>query len=250
MLLLHGAGGATHSFRHLAPLLLGYRVIMIDLPGQGFTRMGAKRCGVDAMAADIATLCNAQNWQIHAIIGHSAGAAIALRMAETMPLAGVIGINAALGKFEGASGWIFPIMARLLAMTPFVAQLFSKIAATPRQVHSLLTSTGSRIDAAGEAQYLHLMQMPSHVGATLAMMAQWNLDGLINRLPQQTTPCLLITGDKDLAVPPKISEQATERMQRGKWISLPGFGHLVQEEAAEAVAAPILAFLNTLPAAQ
>ena len=43
ILLLHGAGGATHSFRDLAPRLArSHRVVAIDLPGQGFTRAGGR----------------------------------------------------------------------------------------------------------------------------------------------------------------------------------------------------------------
>lgn len=245
LLLIHGAGGATHSFRNLIPRLLPtYRVIALDLPGQGFTVMGAKsRCGVDAMSEDIAALCTQEGWQPQAIVGHSAGAAIALRLAEMMPLRAVFGINAALGNFEGVSGWVFPIMARFLAMTPLIPQLFSRFAATPGQAHSLLASTGSRIDRTGEAQYLRLLRMPSHVGATLAMMAQWSLDGLLSRLPQQRCRCLLITGSKDRAVPPDVSKRAAEALPDARWTDLPGYGHLVHEEAAEPVATLILDFL-------
>ena len=84
LLLIHGARGATHSWRHLLPLLTDqFRVVAIDLPGQGFTKLGAqRRCGLDQMSEDIVTLCTAENFQPSAIIGHSAGAAIALRMAE------------------------------------------------------------------------------------------------------------------------------------------------------------------------
>lgn len=246
LLLLHGAGGATHSFRHLLPLLTPtHRVIAIDLPGQGFTVLGAKsRCGIDAMAQDIAALCAQEGWQISAIAGHSAGAAIALRLAELMPVPAVIGINAALGKFEGVSGWVFPMMARLLAVTPLVAQVFSRFAATPATVRQLLGSTGSRIDPEGEAQYLHLIRMTSHVSATLAMMAQWTLDGLLSRLPRQTTRCLLISASGDLAVPAAVSERAAKAIPGAVWIDLPGFGHLVHEEAAPRVAPLILGFLS------
>lgn len=246
LLLIHGAGGATHSFRHLIPLLTGqYRVIAIDLPGQGFSVLGAKqRCGLDAMAEDIAALARQEGWEPFALIGHSAGAAIALRLAEIIPVHAIVGINAALGKFDGLAGWLFPAMARLLALTPLVAQVFSKIAGTPSQVRQLLTSTGSQIDAAGEAQYLRLLRMPSHVGATLAMMAQWNLDGLSGRLDRMTVPCLLITASNDKAVPPAVSQKAAGVLPNARWISIPGFGHLVHEEAPEATATLIRDFLT------
>lgn len=246
VLLLHGAGGATHSFRHLIPLLAdSYRVIAVDLPGQGFTTLGNRaRCNLDAMAEDLAALIAQQGWHPVVIIGHSAGAAVALRLAEITPTTAVIGINAALGGFEGVAGWLFPALANLLARLPLVPLLFSKLAGTPRQVHQLLTSTGSRIDAGGEAQYLYLLRQPGHVAATLAMMAQWNLDGLMRRLTQQKGPCLLITASADRAVPPVVSQRAAAVMPNAEWIDLPRFGHLVHEEAPEQVAALIRDFLD------
>ncbi|MGB8814058.1 MAG: alpha/beta fold hydrolase BchO [Paracoccaceae bacterium] len=246
LLLIHGAGGATHSFRHLIPLLAqDYRVIALDLPGQGFSVLGSRaRCSLDAMAEDIAALLAQEGWTPFAIIGHSAGAALALRMAEIAPTKAIIGINAALGGFEGVAGWLFPVMARLLARMPLVPQLFSKLAGTPQQVRQLLASTGSRIDSAGEAQYLHLLRQPSHVAATLAMMAQWDLVGLMRRLPQQAQPCLLITSTADRAVPPMVSKRAAASMQNARWIDLPRFGHLVHEEAADQVASLTRDFLS------
>ena len=58
ILLLHGAGGSTHNYRDMIPVLAhDFRVVAIDLPGQGFTQLGARhRCGLDPMAQDIAAL--------------------------------------------------------------------------------------------------------------------------------------------------------------------------------------------------
>ena len=248
LLLLHGAGGASHSFRHLIPLLAqSHRVIAIDLPGQGFSVLGSRsRCGLNATAEDIKALCLHENWQPMALIGHSAGAALALRMAEMMPVNAVVGINAALGKFDGVQGWIFPIMAKVLAMTPLVATVFSKYAGTPSQVRQLLMATGSRIDREGEAQYLHLLRMTSHVDATLSMMAQWQLDSLLDGLPKQSVPCLLISASGDRAVPSVVSQKAAPLMPNARWVDLPVYGHLVHEEAADMVAPLILDFLAQL----
>ncbi len=245
LLLLHGAGGATHSWRHLMPLLADrYRVIALDLPGQGFSRSGARgRSGLDPMAADIAALCAKQGWHPAAIIGHSAGAALALRLAELMQVRAVIGVNAALGSFEGLAGWLFPAMAKVLAMTPMAGHLFSMVSGTRTRAQSLIDSTGSNIDPAGLSQYLTLLRNAGHVDATLAMMAQWRLDALLTRLPAQTVPCLLITSDGDLTVPPVVSQRAAAQLRHAQWVDIPGYGHLVHEENASAVAALILPFL-------
>lgn len=246
VILLHGAGGSSHSFRHLiAYLTPHYRVIALDLPGQGFSVLGAHgQCSLNAMAQDIVDLAQEQGWDARAIIGHSAGAAIALRLTALLPLDAVIGINAALDRFDGVAGWLFPALARFLSLLPFLPQVFSKLAATPRQVGQLLASTGSKLDAEGVDFYLRLMRMPSHVAATLSMMAQWNLDALLAALPQITQPCLLITAQGDLAVPPAVSDRAAARLPNAQRMRIPQYGHLVHEEAPAPVAQHILAFLD------
>ena len=242
ILLIHGAGGATQSFRHLFPLLTtDHRVIAVDLPGQGFTQLGARqRCGLDPMAEDLLSLLQQEEIKPDLIVGHSAGAAIALRLVElgVSPRHGIVAINAALGNFKGVAGWLFPAMAKVLAATPFTADLFCATT-TPASVRRLIAGTGSRLGAEGQALYLRLARDPGHVGATLAMMAQWSLDPLLARLPEVETPVTFVVGDKDTAVPPKTSVDAAAGMPQATVVHLPGLGHLAHEEDAPAVAAII-----------
>ena len=246
VLLLHGAGGSGHSFRDLIPLLSDrYRVIVPDLPGQGCTRAGGmRRLGLDAMAEDLTRLCLSAGMTPQAVIGHSAGAAIALRMADLMPLKAIVGINAALGTFDGAAGVMFPLMARALAATPFVATAVAKLWGNPKTVNKLLAGTGSPLDAAGQAQYLALVRDSAHVNGTLGMMAQWRLDGLMARLPSLQEPTLLIASDRDNAVPAKVSRDAAAHMPNATYAEIPGFGHLLHEEAAGHVADILLPWLG------
>jgi magnesium chelatase accessory protein len=248
ILLLHGAGGSGHSFRTLLPLLTPhFHCITPDLPGQGFTRAGSsRRYGLDPTAADLTALCAVMGWQPRAIIGHSAGAAVALRMAEDMPLNAVIGINAALGTFDGLAGTLFPMLARGFALIPFLPSAISRLWGNPARVNDLLDGTGSTLDAAGRAQYLRLVQMPSHIEGSLGMMSQWNLTPLIARLAQLKTPTLLITGAQDRTVPPRISRDAAARMIDGRYVELPGLGHLAHEEDAMAVTDVMLPWLQKL----
>ncbi len=247
VLLLHGAGGGTQSWRHLMPLLARhYRVIAVDLPGQGFTKSGAQqRMGLVPMAQDIAGLCRDQEWQPQAIIGHSAGGAIALEMAGHMaPAPPVIGINAALGNFKGLAGLLFPLMAKALAMTPMVARLFTASTARPGSVTRLIEGTGSKLMAEDLRWYRALISDPGHVDGTLAMMAQWDLGPLLRKLPLHPSPALLIVGDQDKAVPPSTARDVARKMPQAQTTSLPGLGHLAHEEDAEAVFSEIRAFLD------
>ncbi len=246
LLLLHGAGASSHSFHQLAAYLPGYRLIIPDLPGHGLSRAGGMlRLGLDAMADDLTALCEDQGWWPRAIIGHSAGAAIALRLAEIMPRSpgALVGINAALGPFDGFAGWLFPKLAKAMSTSPFVAAIVTRLSSQHAQVARLLASTGSPLDAEGVAAYHRLVSRISHVEGTLGMMAQWQLEPLLERVPRITVPTLLIASTQDRAVPAQVSARAAERLPRGRYAEIAGRGHLVHEEAPQAVAALILPWL-------
>ena len=246
LLLLHGAGGATQSWRHLLPALVrDFHVVAPDLPGQGFTRLGARmRCGIAPMAEDLRRLCEAEGWAPVAIVGHSAGAALALELARRMPVGHVVGINAALGKFEGVAGWLFPLMAKFMALNPLVPPLLARLAGGRDRALELLASTGSRIEPQGVALYQRLMSDKDHIDGTLAMMSQWDIGALLAALPDLDLPVTLLVGTADGTVPASVSERAARRLPNAQMVRFEGLGHLVHEEAADAVADAIRAALG------
>lgn len=243
ILLIHGAGGATQSFRGLFPILARtHRVIAIDLPGQGFTQLGAQqRCGLDHMSEDLLALCRNQGWAPDLVVGHSAGAAIALRMWELgmQPSRGIVGINAALGNFKGVAGWLFPMMAKALAATPFSAGIFASTT-TRGSVRNLVKGTGSTLDQDGLELYYRLATDKAHVDATLSMMAQWSLDRLLSRLEKIDLPVHLIVGLADKAVPPQVSRDAAAKITKAQLTEIGGLGHLAHEEDPQQIADLIL----------
>ncbi|MFY9213017.1 MAG: alpha/beta fold hydrolase BchO [Aestuariivita sp.] len=250
LILIHGAGGSVHSFRDLLPILArDFHVVAIDLPGQGLTQLGARhRCGLEQMATDLISLIRQQGWHPKALIGHSAGGALALRVSQQLkPTPAIVGINPALGHFEGVAGVLFPVMAKLLALTPGVAGFFSRSAANPARVRNLIETTGTTLPEEGLALYRRLVADRGHVDATLLMMAQWSLDDLLADLQSVRAPALFLAGDKDEAVPPSIPEAAARRMPNAHVVHLPGLGHLAHEEAPELIAGHITAFLGKLP---
>lgn len=240
VLLLHGLGASGHSFaRMIAGLAPQYRVIVPDLPGHGCSRsMSSARSGPMAMADDLAKLCAVFEVQPAVVIGHSAGAILALHLAQRWPEAHVVGINAALGEFDGAAGVLFPVLAKGLAALPFAATGFARLWGRAATVDRLLDGTGSQIDAAGRAQYLRLVQDPAHVQGALAMMAQWDLRPVLAQLPDLRSRVLLVVGREDRAVPFTLSRNWAARMPSATYIELPG-GHLIHEERADGLV-PVL----------
>ncbi|MEM7644569.1 MAG: alpha/beta fold hydrolase BchO [Pseudomonadota bacterium] len=243
ILMLHGAGGATHSWRALAPHLNGYRLTMIDLPGHGFTRLGSSgRSGLDPMAEDIRTLCTALDLTPRIILGHSAGAALALRLAQEDPVP-VIALNGAFQMFDGLAGWLFPVMAKALSLNPLTPFLFT-VGGTPARTRRLIESTGSRIDEDGLAHYHRLISNRTHVSGALSMMANWSLDRLVRAAPEIEAPVLLLAGGKDEAVPVSVSEDMAARLPDAQLTIMPDLGHLMHEEAPAEVARAFKTFLT------
>ena len=82
LLLIHGTGAATHSWRGLLPLLAQhFSVIAPDLPGHGFTQSPpSHRLSLPGMAADLGALLRKLEVRPEIAVGHSAGAAILARM--------------------------------------------------------------------------------------------------------------------------------------------------------------------------
>ncbi|SEM96813.1 magnesium chelatase accessory protein [Loktanella fryxellensis] len=232
ILLLHGAGGATHSWRGLFPLLTpDHRVIAVDQPGQGFTRAGTRgRRSLADTATDLIALCRQEGWVPDLIVGHSAGAALALQMARAglSPRHGVVGINAALAPFGGAAGLLFPLMARAMAAAPLTARLFAATT-TAQRIDRLLSGTGSVVPPEGRRDYLALASDTDHVDGTLSMMAQWALDDLADHLSEVAVPVLLLTASNDRAVPPATSIAAANRMPQGHHRDIGPLGHLAHE---------------------
>ncbi|WP_249219041.1 alpha/beta fold hydrolase BchO [Loktanella sp. SALINAS62] len=239
ILLLHGSGGATQSWRGVFPLLTpDFHTVAVDLPGQGFTQSGASgRSGVNDTATDLAALCHQEGWVPDLIVGHSAGVPIALQMVRggMKPSRGVLGINGALQTFDGVAGWLFPILAKALAAAPFTASLFAATT-TEGRVKRLLDGTGSQIGPEGLRLYLALASDTDHVAGTLAQMSQWDLERLVDALPEIDVPVLLLIGEDDPAVPPSVSVRAARRMPQAETRSLGQFGHLAHEEDPDSVA--------------
>lgn len=239
LLLLHGTGASTHSYRHLAPLLArDFRLIVPDLPGHGFTTT-APDPTLPGMAAAVAGLVRQLEIEPVMVVGHSAGAAIAARMLLDSDLRPdlLVGLGSALQPFPGAAAAFFPVMAKLLFANPLVPELFAAGARFGGGMGGFLErSTGSRIDPEGVKIYTRLFQNAGHVGGALRMMAHWDLAPLIRDLPSLSTPMLLLHGKEDRAVPADVAGEVARRVQGTAVELFPGLGHLLHEEAPDAVA--------------
>ncbi len=239
VLLLHGTGASTHSWRDVAPLLADrFELLSPDLPGHGFTRgRPAGGLALPAVAKAVAQMLAAEDFTPALVVGHSAGAAVALQLTLAEGVAApVVAFAPALRPMGGAAAPFFSGLAGLLLANPFTSLMAAGMARHVVDVGRFLErATGSRIDARGVALYARLFGSPSHVEGAMGLMAQWDLAPLATRLGSLPTPLVIAHGDRDATVP--LAESRTVAgLARARLEVLAGLGHLAHEERPELAA--------------
>lgn len=240
LLLIHGTGAATHSWRGLLPILAQqFAVVAPDLPGHGFTQSApAHRLSLPGMASDLGQLLRALDFKPDIVVGHSAGAAILARMCLDRKVAPrlLVSLNGAFMPFGGVAHHLLSPLAKLLVMNPFAPRVFAWQASNAGAVERLIENTGSTIDPKGIAMYGKLVRTPAHVAAALRMMANWRLEPLLHDLPRLTTALVLVAASNDRSISPGVASQVREICPQAVIERVTGLGHLAHEEQPQLIA--------------
>ncbi len=242
VLLVHGTGAASHSWRGLmVPLSEHFTVIAPDLPGHGFSSAPASSgYALPAMARALGALLDKLALKPSIAVGHSAGAAILARMCldGTIAPQHLVSVNGALLPLSGLAGEVFSPLARLLSGSKLVPKLFAWRAEDPKVLERLLESTGSSVDPQGRELYGTLVRNPHHAAAALEMMAQWDLREMpssLSRLSNTGCKLTLVVGENDKTVSPFESERVCKIVPTAKLVRIRGVGHLAHEEKPQRV---------------
>lgn len=243
VLLLHGTGAATHSWSPLVPELENkFELLNVDLPGHGFTQVrGGFQPSLPNMAAELVALLRDLDATPAMIVGHSAGAAIALYLVARKRLLPdtLVSINGAFEPFSGLMRWVAPITAKAATVGGLAAWMVSRNSAGSAGVRNLVENVGSDPDAVNTRPYSVLMRQRGHIQGALRMMANWNVSSLMRDCAQVSIPVLFLAGRQDKAVPCEVSERAAGRTPNGTYLEFDKLGHLAHEEAPQQVAKAI-----------
>ena len=250
VLLLHGTGASTHSMADLATLLSQrFTCVLIDLPGQGFTpALRERKYLLSAMSSAVADLCDQLDLVPDYVIGHSAGAAVGIRMSLDTPIApkGILSINGALLPF---GAFIEPMMikaARGLSQSSRVVHFLARRGTGEAYVRRALRDTGAAISEPMIKRYAQLISQPEHIEGTLRMMGGWELGKLAADLAHVNTPVHLIGSAKDHIVPATRAHRATRDIPGATAVTLSDAGHLIHEADPQRIFDEFMLFLNRL----
>ncbi len=243
LLLVHGTGAGSFSWRAVASLLAErFTVVIPDLPGHAFTEvLNGTRPTLHQMSAALGQLLRELELQPAIAVGHSAGAAIVIRMALDGLIAprALISVNGALLPPQGLTRLIFSPAAKLLSRSSLIPHLAARRAADAAAISRLLASTGSTIDAHGAELYRRVVGSRAHVQGVLQMMAHWDVESIqrdVGRLPMQL---ILVVGDNDRTVDPREARRVQALLPSARIVMLNALGHLAHEEAPQQIAALI-----------
>jgi pimeloyl-ACP methyl ester carboxylesterase len=257
VVLLHGFGGSTFSWRLTLPALAdaGYRAVALDLRGFGLSdKDGAADHSHRAQAQFVAALMDELAIDDAVVVGHSMGGNVAAHLAIDAPdrLRALVLVDAATGP-AAAGGGGGPLAGALLAIPPVHrwARHAVRALATPEQVTETLRSAYLEPDRVATPEviegYLVPQRLPDWDVALLAIVRDSASNGLGERFVGIDAPTLVIWGDHDSWIPLASGEAIHAALPTSELRVIANSGHLPFEEQPDAFMAALLPFLEDHP---
>jgi pimeloyl-ACP methyl ester carboxylesterase len=257
VLLLHGFGGGTFNWRYQFPVLVeaGYHVIAFDRPPYGLTEKSADFDYSPENTANFTlAFMDAVGIDTAHMVGHSAGGTVIARILLSQPervervvfVAGAVGING--GRTGSPAGNVLSFgplsrWAQIGARNVVSASFFSDILRNPERspYYKMEMVTDEVV-----AMYMTPTQLPNWDQGFLGIFRDSGKGTPLDSqaLRDITNPTLLQWGEFDTWVAPSVGETLATILPNNELIIYPDAGHMVMEEAADAVNADLIAFLG------
>lgn len=253
MILLHGFASSTYSWEDVMPTLAEHgTVIAYDRPAFGLTERpmpgewtGESPYSNPSQVKMLIGLMDALEVEKAVLIGHSAGAAIAMQAVLEYPdrVSGLVLVDPAVSAKSGIPGWIKPLIN-----TPQMERI------GPYFTRSLNSKQG---DAFLDAAWYDPSKFTTEDMAAYRkpfQLADWDLAlweftkasrgiEVEGRYQEFDLPVIVISGENDRIVPPEESKRLSEALPDAEYQAMAKCGHVPQEECPEEFLPPVLEFL-------
>lgn len=243
LLLVHGLGGAASNWLALAPLLLpGRRVFVPELPGHGGSAPLPAAPSLNAYADRLALLLDGPA----AVVGHSLGGAIALRLAIRRPdLVRALVLAGAAGISSGTRSARYALtMTGLLKPGKRIAPYRSRIARSKLLKTLVFGRWGASDPPAFPAEIaVAFLAGPARHTDTVSAAKALVRDDPRSDLDRVECPVLLLWGARDHQLPIDDAFDYARRL-RAPVRAIADCGHLLIGERPEACADAIESFLD------
>jgi pimeloyl-ACP methyl ester carboxylesterase len=238
VLLIHGFGGHTFSFRHTIPALeREYRVVAVDLMGFGFSeRPKDADYSLAAHADRVLRLMDHLGIDKAAAVGHSMGGEVVMRMASIAP--DRIARLVLAGSVSGDRVPTLPTTPLIKPFLPAMARLTSRLM-LKRSVDDPSVITPEMREG-----YLAPMRIKGSIDGLYQILRDGRGDGKID-FDRITQPVLILWAENERIVPRVALSRLRKRFPNAEVVIIEDAGHLLLEEQPAACNAAILKFFAT-----
>ncbi len=250
VIMLHGFGSQTRTWRHLGAALADSQLtpsvtLAFDRPAFGLSERperaswgrGRNPYGQEAQVAYTLGLMDAYGLDRALLVGHSAGGTLALEVALAAPerVAGLILVSPAVYAGGGAPAWSRPLLStpQLERLGPLLMRSFAG-----RPGEDFLRAAyfdPDALDPLDEAAYRRALQVEGWDRALWELVKASRESDLESFVTRIEAPTLVLTGDTDAIVPRAQSERLARELPDASFRALPECGHVAHEECPEEV---------------
>jgi pimeloyl-ACP methyl ester carboxylesterase len=246
LVLVHGLGGAAANWLALAPLLLrGRRLLVPELPGHGGSEPLPAAPNLNAYADSLAALIEREGFPPAAVVGHSLGGAIALRLAIRRPDAvSCLVLAAAAGISSGTRSARYALtITGILKPGRRIAPHRRLVARSPGLKSLVFGRWGAADPQALPAEVVEaFLSGPARHTDTVSAAKALMQDDPRADLDRVRCPSLVLWGARDNQLPIGDAFDYVRRL-RGRLRVIADCGHLLIGERPDACADAIESFL-------
>ena len=245
VVLIHGLNASTFSFRHTIPeLAQHYRVVALDLKGFGYSARPVEGDFSLTAQADLVAQVMAQlGIERAAVVGHSMGGAVAMRLALRSPerVTRLVLVASAtdreLRRGLRSARFVRPFL-------PVAAFLILHRERFRRKWLETAVHDPAHLTPEVREGHLRPSRMKGHLRALGALLTDRRLDEPL--APEAIRqPTRILWGEDDRWLPPASGEELARTIPNARFDLVPGAGHLVLEEQPDYCNRALPAFLRS-----
>lgn len=246
VVLLHGFGASTYSWRKVMPALAAsFRVIAIDLNGFGYTQRPRTFASYtrEGQAALVLRVMDALGIGSAHLMGHSYGGGLTLWIASRHPgrVRSIVLVDSSAPTYANDR------RSRAASLKPLLGLYLRSVVLRPETVRRALLRSfhdDSLVTPELVHEYYERIRIEGVVDAYHGLTAPTRTPAELVRLEEIQAPALVVWGAEDELISAASGRRAAARMPRSEFVALEGVGHVPMEERPGELVRIVLPFLE------
>lgn len=254
VVLLHGFGASNRTWDDILPYLQskGYRLILVDLVGSGFSSIPIDSDFSMAANADaVIDFIMSKELRNYILVGHSFGGGVVLNMMLKLDSSDTPNPDALILLDTAAYDTGLPFFVEPLRVPLLGGFLLSVIPPSLRARYTLerIYFDKSKVTDDKVNRYAYFFSLPGHDNALIESAKQIipdNYTDITDKYKTINVPTLILWGAQDTALSIEGGRRLAGEMPKAKFVVIDKCGHNPQEERPEETAREIDVFLKSI----